>query len=487
MNKSTLLRAALAYGLTAAVSLTAQMAPVPAPPSSTEVAVDPNSPPLSTFDGLGAEMDPYDSPPTPERWQTIKKRLEFARFGFIRVMVNSSDYCTGLDAKGNPEYAWDQSDRRKGKGFARLTAVLDFAQSQGVSVYLGEWAQPGKLGFTNPADPRWARIIGGFVEYLIKRKHYTVINHFIEYNEPNGKWMWKDETPNFGQWGTGIQNLRQELDARGLQSVTLAGPDNSGDEDWFSDSVHKMPSLFGAWECHIYIKDPFILDGSVEKQLSQSRLTILKFDPNGAAKPRILGEVGLSTGKNSAAHLQARIATFPYGVEMGDLVAQIADAGWTGASAWMLDDELHVDKLGHAHGWGFWDSGPSSDMTPRPWFYVWSIASRYFPKGSSILKVRCSGDTSEFRAVAAQWSSPSGNQGTVMLINEEDVPRKVTLHASLLQGKKISAYHYFDGERPVNEDSLPVPAKIAMPAGNEKGSVSIIMPARGVILLTTDE
>ena len=57
----------------------------------------------------------------------------------------------------------------------------------------------------------------------------------------------------------------------------------------------------------------------------------------------------------------------------------------------------------------------------------------------------------------------------------------------MLQGKKVSAYRYFEGEQPVNEDSLPVPAKVAMLAGNGKAPVSIIMPARGVILLTTDE
>ena len=62
---------------------------------------------------------------------------------------------------------------------------------------------------------------------------------------------------------------------------------------------------------------------------------------------------------------QPRVKDFDYGVLMADLVAQVARAGWMGASAWDLDDA-------HARGerpaapavpddltlkiWGFWNT-----------------------------------------------------------------------------------------------------------------------------------
>lgn len=463
-------------------SLLAQQKPAAKP---VDVVVDSSAPAIATFDGLGAEVDPYELEPSPDRWQIIRKRMEYARFGLIRVMISGSSYCKGFNEKGEPQYIWEHPDP-EAKSFPRLLEVLDFAQEHGISVYLGEWVHPKKLGIQSPDDPRWARMIGGLMDYLVRQKHYTVIKYFIEFNEPNGTWMWHEVEPNFAQWSGGIRNLRKELDARGLTQIGLAGPDTSDGEPWFEDSVHKMASLYGAWECHSYEKDPVILDGTVGRQLDEARRLILKADPDAASKPRILGEVGLATGKVKDTGMQSLIATFPYGVEMADLVAQVANAGWTGASAWELDDSLHKNKFGQPNTWGFWFSASSSDMAPRPWFYTWSLASRYLPKGASILRVQTGGDVKEFRATAAQWTNANGKQGTVLLVNEEDAPRTVTLHAPMLMGKSVSVYVYYDTDRPVDADQLPKPSRMATLPADPKRAVTFTMPSRGVLLLTTD-
>jgi hypothetical protein len=460
----------------------ANSAPIPI-----QVVVDSKSAPVSTFQGLGSEFDPYDHPSSPEHWQTVLDRVAFAHFGFVRIMSSAQDYCEGFDAKGEPIYIWNKPDAATQTRLDRILKMLDFAQAHNITVYLGEWNQPGNLGMKSPDDPRWPRIISDFVDYLIHQKHYTVINYYILFNEPNGTWMWHDSGPNYTAWSTGILQLRKDLDAHGLTSVQIAGPDNSGDENWFARSVNDLAPQLGAWESHIYAKDGMIFDDMIESNLNHDRELVLKYDKDGASKPRIIGETGGATGKDSVNHRNLSVLTYPYGVVMADFVAQIIRAGWNGASAWELDDSMHSDSAGVLHIWGFWDSSEKGDMTIRPWFYTWSLISRLFPRGASILNVSSSPAVPRFRATASEWRSASGKEGSVLLVNDDDAARTVVVHASTLASKKLYCYHFFVNDRPVDAKGLPVPASNDMKFTDSDQGITINMPSRGVILLTTSK
>jgi hypothetical protein len=450
------------------------------------VKVDVASAPISTFDGLGAEVDPYENGPSPERWQIVQSRMDYARFGLIRVMSSAYDYCDGFDAKGNPIYVWDTPNPKTQKRLDRLLTILDYAQSRGISVYLGEWGHPAHFGLHTPDDPRWQRLITDFVDYLINKKHYTVIDHYIMMNEPNGFWSWHEGPPMYGQWAKAIWQLRKDFDEHGLTSVKLAGPDNSGDDQWFEQSVNGLSPQLGAWESHLYARDEAIFNDTVESDLNKTRSVILKWDGGGANKPRILGEVGGASGKNKN-HGNTDLPTYSYGVLMADTVTQIIRAGWTGASAWMLDDALHASPTGMPELWGFWDSGSKSDFTIRPWFYTWSLMSRYFPKGAKILKVDSTPSVPRFRATSAEWSSANGKQASVLLVNDSDAARTVVVHEPSFTSKKLYCYHYFENDRPVDARGLPVPARTDLKYPNSGKGLSVNLPSRGVILLTTSE
>jgi hypothetical protein len=452
-------------------------------PAVVQVVVDEKAPPISIFDGLGTELDPYEDGPSPERWWAILSRMDYARFGLIRVMSSAYDYCDGFDAKGNPIYVWDTHNPKTQKHLDRLFTILDYAQSRGISVYLGEWGHPAHFGLHTPDDPRWQRLITDFVDYLINKKHYTVIGHYIMMNEPNGSWSWHEGPPMYGQWARGIRQLRKDFDARGLSSVQISGPDNAGGEDWFADSVHDLAPQFGAWESHLYPKDEAVFNDAVEKDLNHDRVEILKHDRAGADKPRILGEVGGASGKDGL-HGNRDVPTYSYGVLMADITTEIIRAGWTGASAWMLDDALHIDQNGKLHSWGFWDSSSKSGFTIRPWFYTWSLMSRYFPKGAKILKVDSTPPVARFRATSAEWADADGLEGSILLVNDDDAALTVTIAAPVFAAKKFYCYHYFNSDRPVDQQGLPVPAGTGhFPVANQK--ITIKMPSRGVVLLTT--
>ena len=111
------------------------------------------------------------------------------------------------------------------------------------------------LGIAGPQDPRWARIISDFVNYLTTRKHYTVIRFYNYMNEPNGDWMWPGGKVDYAAWAKGIRNLRTEFDAHGLKGLPIAGPDNSGDWDWIDRCARELPRQIGLWDMHWYVKD----------------------------------------------------------------------------------------------------------------------------------------------------------------------------------------------------------------------------------------
>jgi len=425
------------------------------------------------FLGLGIEFDPYPEPVNDARWQTMLGRVRRADTGFLRVMSSATDYCGGFDSAGNPIYLWKSEP--EAPALQRIYDVLDFAQKNGIEVLLGEWSSPGKLGIRSPDDPRWPRMVADFVQHLIRDKHYTVIQFYIMMNEPNGDWMWRRSKPQFDQWSAGVQLLRKELDARNLQSVLLAGPDNSGGREWFNRSIAELHPVYGAWEQHIYAKDSEVLNGELEQQLFADGTTITTLDPEGGAKARFIAESGLVTGKIEELDQQPRVHDFDYGVLMADYVIQVARAGWLGADAWDLDDAMHGNGKGGQKIWGFWDSRSLETMHPRPWFESWSLMSRAMRRGSTVMRV--TGDLpASVRATAVKFQS----DWSVVIVNDSAAP--VSLDFLMPQGiSHWYAYRYFENDRKTDVDGF---IQNSGTLRTSNGIARIQMPGRGLLILT---
>jgi hypothetical protein len=440
------------------------------------MTLDLSAKPTTSFLGLGVEFDPYTWPVDPKRWASMMEHLVYMHPGFLRVMSAATDYCSGFDSSGIPQYRWKTNpDDPK---LRPILAVLDFAQQHGIEVYLGEWSPPGVLGIHSPGDPRWARIVADFVAYLIHERHYTVIHHYILMNEPNGSWMWPGSTPDFAEWSIGIRQLRANLDRNTLQALLLAGPDNSGDENWFRHSVADLHKEFGAWELHVYAKDEQVNSGLLEIQLKKDTEIITELDPEGKDKPHFVAESGMETGKIEDLDQQPRVHDFDYGELMSDYVVQVARAGWAGADAWDLDDAMHDNGRGGKKVWGFLDSSSDAGMQLRPWYYAWALLSRSLPKGSAILPLQ--GDTVDpVRGTAAVWTENGKQQWSVILVNHTDAPATVLL--SLPQTtKELEMYRYFLSEHTVNQRWEPAPSTILK---QPSSVLSLKFPSRGVITL----
>lgn len=446
---------------------------------------------VDRFMGAGIQWDPYEYPPSPEDWKTTLNRVDFMKPGYLRVMWNASSYLRGFDAAGNPRFVWSEGET----GLDRLNwllAILDYAQSHRIGVLIGEWSPSRGLNVAGQrvgaADPHWAKVHAGFLKYLLDVRKYTVIRYFNYMNEPNGNWMWPGGNVDYAAWAQGIRNLRKEFDARGIDGVRIAGPDNSGNWDWLDRSAADLGREFGAWEMHWYAKDSEVLDGKIEQLLKEKREMLLKADPQAASKPLFIGESGMIEGKTNGDQ-QPRVKEFSYGVLMADYFAQVARAGWQGATAWDLDDALHVNTGGHVNPpaertlkiWGFWNTqgsamGHPEDEAIRPWFYTWSLMARLFPPGARIVAAESDPGV---RALAAT------REGTlsVMLVNDGDAPRTVAVRVPGGGRHAIEVYRYFDKERPVDAEGFPAVSR-KLPVTDLTREIRIELPSRGVVFLS---
>jgi hypothetical protein len=515
-----LLLSALALG--PAVSRASATAAVPVVPVQPDVFA--SAPPLM---GLGVELDPYDAfQPTAAEWNLVFQRLDFMRPGFVRVVEPASDYFGGYDSAHDPVYRWTAPH------VLQLRTILDYAKSRGITVVLGDWANPVINGDT--------RIPAGFVQQLHDVYGYTNIRYYNLMNEPNYS------SCDFPCWTNLVSSLSTEFSSLGMNAwLQLVGPDNAnswgdtqqaqtldrssgldndnpiGGDSWLTSTLDAIPSLIGAYDSHRYATMWGLENGVYGDQMRARREQISNVD--SPAKAYFEGEAGLVARQvnpfaagdrvrpslslapmvdpsarpraSSFVDSQPHINEFGYGVWMADMMIQALGAGLSGASAWDLDDAMHV---GGQYGsrnlkqWGFWNSlggqagYPASDLELRPWYYTWSLLARSFPPGSQALLVPSSG-VPGVRMLAARVPTAGGYRFSFAMVNDSDTPRSVALSMpSAPSPLTLTRYDYFAGDRPADANGFPVPSATLRSVRLDNG-LRVAMPSRGLVVLNTPD
>jgi len=472
-----------------------------------QITVDTSAPLCTNFLGFGVQWSPYPwFDITDAAWQKMFERLDFMRVPIVRLMTRSYTYCDGFDAQGNPIYNWDNNRMKK------MYRLLDYCQAHNVKVILGEWDPPSsqqdrpdiaidKLQqyHMDESDPRWHRIIADEVEYLRNTKHYTCIVYFNFLNEPNSKSSGRIP---FEKWKSAITALNVEFAKRGLsKDVQMIGPDVTflpHDGFWIELMVQQCPKEAAAYDFHYYASTNDIESDYLEKYCWMKKDYIDRFDPNGRAKPFFMGEAGMTGGPvepQGGNDSQPNIYEHSYGVWMADYNVQCARAGMSGTIAWDLDDAMHINKNKDNawpdvtktlfKKWGFWNSlaneiGHPEDLNLRPWYYTWSLLSRSFPPGCTMLK------TSEtlvpgLRTLAAMM----GNNFSLALVNDSEIAQEI--HVTVPGGKKIpqlAHYDYFPGDKLTDKNGFPRPTEI-LTGADLSGGLNVRLPARSVVIFTS--
>lgn len=409
--------------------------------------------------GIGWDAETKDIRPLPltqEQWQLLFQRVDSMRPSWLRSMLNTGWFCPGGTVG---TYSFDSV------AMQGWYPILDYAKARAIPMMIGTWdAVP--WGFS---AEDYATALIDLVQHLVLQRGYTQIRYVSALNEPDA------QVPDFASWREGARNIQALLEERGLSHlVSLVGPDTSWTNGWItgSDLLWNERSFLGAYEWHHYERTCCnIRDGEVEKALRPivERLTR---SAHSSLKPVLLGEIGWGYQSGPGDH-QYHVKDYQYGVEMADFAIQLARAGVSGAAAWNLDDAMH-NKV-----WGMWNIVDEPAL--RPWYYAWSLLSRYFPAGA--LLYRPTSPDSRLRLLAARI--PDGQDTTrqdwsVAIVNRGDSPGSVELTLPhFTASKPFGRAIYSEQSLPGNLESLFEQSAVSGP------QMGVQVPANGLLLVSS--
>jgi hypothetical protein len=472
------------------------------------------------FIGNGVQWDAYPHADAPDaewgplmtdaKWEMIFRRLDYMKPGLVRVMDQANwRYLKGFDTNGEPILDFDSPEIKS------LQKILDYCQKNNVTVLFGEWGCPYQLHNSGPGasgkfkganDPKWHAIIVKYLDNLINVKGYSCLKYYNLVNEPNG--YWASTNGNWDEWSEGVKMLNQALITAGLSDkISIAGPDAVAEFDnaeskytgfqWVEESTRQLNDFIGIYDIHAYTNYPLVRSGNISSLYSSSAKQAKNLN-----KQIIFGELGfdksteenkerIKTDKYSSEDSQMSVYDFSYGIDMADVAIQIMNCGYSGTVAWALDDAMHTlgDKgdTSQLKRWGFWNSLGTEicknpkDENIRPWFYSWSLMSRYFPKGINIVE----SDTTGIEGLRLV-SGIIGSQMTIAIINNSATSREIRLNSSAFSRKSFNKYIYSETLRPVDGDNFPVPQEKDIVINPEKGII-VEIPANSFVLYTSFE
>jgi hypothetical protein len=369
-------------------------------------------------------------------WNKLYERLDFMRPQFIRIMINTTSQLE--NGRFVPE-----------KNFQRISPILDYCQSRNVTVMFGDWGGGmvnARTGEINAQNLTYAAV---YLDFLVTQKGYSCIQYYNMINEPNGDWSVTDTS--YPLWRSAILFLYEEMSRLNLVGkVGVVGPDIAiwgTNESWWIDSCAvQLGAAVQLYDIHTYPSKSTVNSGAYSDIIRAYQNKI----PVG--KKIVMGEIGFkfveqadeAFRRENIRRAQAKkyasvddsqmfVYDYMYGVDMADALFQTFNNGFSGTIAWMLDDAMHSkeapDKL---KVWGFWNIlgdeyfGAEEEIV-RPWFYAWSLLTKYIPAGSAIYKTTVTGDAS----IKAVFTGKDGRY-LLAIANVSDEAKIIGIESSTL-------------------------------------------------------
>jgi hypothetical protein len=321
-------------------------------------------------------------------------------------------------------------------------------------------------------DPKYSEIIGTYMTHLLREKGYTCIKYFFMVNEPNY------EVKDWDRWKEGLKNVHAQFQKRGLaDKVILTGSDHSNADVWHRNAVDQLQDIIGCYDIHKYASDRDVRPGKLFDYFKESWDYARQHDPETGSKPFVVGEAGLHDDAQHP-HGNRNIDKVDYGVFMADYAVQAANAGSASVMAWMLDDNSHPGFF-----WGLW-TNKEKGLKLRPWFYSWSILSRYFPPGSHIVRSKLTSTDVRVLAGCAVGQKPSEKQSwTFCIVNRADEPR--TIRMRLKEGCRIGMNRYIYSKNSNKTDENGFPAATDHKVYDFGEGADITCEASSVVILSS--
>ena len=429
--------------------------------------LSPNARHVKNFHGFGTEWDSREyigNKITDKDFELTKERIRYMKLPIVRTMMLAR-WC--YDSTG--VYRWNSPMMKQ------LYRILDFCEENNIAVMLCEWGiEPGwdwmRLGggIKKVDDPRYAEIIGNYMDYLLNTKKYTCIKYFILVNEPNY------EVGNFTRWMKGVQNVHDEFVKKGIdKKIIFAGSGQTWNEEWHYKTVDSLSNIINTYTIHRYESTSDLKNGRLFDYIRSQLKYIRQNDSTDSRKELIVSEAGMRDGMSVKKNIN--IDSFYYGVFMADYAIQATVAGSSSVLAWMLEDNSLPDFQ-----YGLW-ADRFHEMKFRPWFYTWSLLTRYFPRGSEVYNLHPRSINQ--RAMAAKININGIDNWSVCLVNEDQEPVLIKIKLPDNKANDFKIFYYTEESQKVDKNGFPLPVENRQI--NISEGTDIQMPGNSVVIMTT--
>ncbi len=465
---------------------------------------------VESYIGNGAQWDPYDEAIAwgqeleDRHWDKLTQRVDFMKMGFVRCLINSP--YTYFDPETG---TYDKN--RNNKTILRL---LDYCTKNNITVLFGEYnppTSPGGERWDMYQSQEWVEMAVNYLNYLVVEKGMTCIKYYNFFNEPDGNWA--STNGNYEIWYDMFMRFHKEMTTKYpelAKQVQLAGPDivanytnpasQYGPVEWVKETALRADSIVGLYDIHAYPGQVQIRSGELRPHYAEYRAVVPK------DKPIVLGEGGYKYHHDvrdsillkeylrratdhpftKGSDCNMLVYDYFYGLDMPLLVMNVINVGYSGIAAWMMDDAMHSNwdsgEKTDIKLWGFWNTlgsdvfnDPSQEEI-RPWFYSFSLMTRYFPAGCSTMEIKFP----ELHGLYAA-ANINGDAKTLSIVNFSDEDYTLSLEGFEMSGAK--EYIYQENNMKVDSLGLPLPSVEGMEIA--EGEV-ITIPAQSFKLITNN-
>lgn len=411
-------------------------------------------------------------------WNTTTSRIKHMRPGLVRIVF----YRDWFNPSGNAgDYTWESTYMQE------AIRMLKFYESEGIAVMTGIW-NPALL--TSPTienndafitSDKFATIQADLIGHLIKTKALKNIKYYAPLNEPLPYFS-------FDAWSLMIKNLHKKLIAYKLPTQLLVGADSW--DDWTQYAAQYNPSELSAYEYHHYLNagTQVLLGGGLETYLSDY---VAKVRATDATKPIFLSEAAPDRASGNGVdywYLFNKVGSpynptrYSYGLNALDYGIQAARAGNSAVLTWALDG------YGAGKDPGMWNvAGDNGGMKLRPWYYTWSLLSRYFPAGNTEILMMSQPDD-ELRILGAKIMLADSNSAhfSFALVNKTRHPKCINIKLPAYCGLATFDSYTYSEDQQGDGISLTLP-KVSASSVRLSDGYQVTIPANSGMVLTTME
>ncbi len=427
-----------------------------------------------SFGGLGVEWGAYEDTDklVEGGWERVLEHMDHLGAARIRLMVSYDWFCTNFDDKGDEDKNNDTWTYNFTNKYALNTIeILEYCQVHSIDVAFGAWniiADATGLNMMDEvtSDIRWAKITADTLNFLVNQKGFTCIKWFVNTNEPNYRDE-KKKNNTYEIWQQGVINVRNALDAIGLQSIGIIGGDTTGFEgsrEYLLNIAKNIPDKVGDYGVHLYLTNYSIGTGEMSEKITELYDEVKKLDPGlGVTRQADIWEAGLFDGKDQATDCQTTIRTTNYALRMTNYTIQALACKINGITYWDFDDAMHFMYNANSttpKEWGMFSSladATSGKQELRPWYHTSALLCHMFKKGNAVLNASSSDES--FRSIAS--ISYDRKQAGFVACNSGTKPVEKTFRfEETVEGDKLYVYVFNASSYRLGEDGYIVPSYV---------------------------